>query len=319
MRSYHHFTLSERRCLVQMLQEGKSLRAAAQALHRSASSISRELRRNAEADQSYAPEMAVVYYFFRRRKCVRTPALLKSSDCLNYVERKLKRYWSPEGLVKRWHERHPEAYMVSVSTIYRAIHHNLVPHCAARTHLRRHGIPYKGNRSRFNTIHPDHTIAELPMEAINRLLIGHWEGDTIRGKNGTGGILSLVDRKSRLCILRLIPDMSAATLEQTIVQALKHLPRKTILLDNGSEFARHRQIARRLRTTIYFADPHAPWQRGSNENCNDRVRFFFPKGTDARTLTAKDVARIQFLLNNRPLKCLNWLTPSEAFHAKCCT
>ena len=319
MRSYHHFTLSERRCLVQMLQEGKSLRAAAQVLHRSASSVSRELRRNTEADQSYAPNMAVVYYCIRRRKCVRTPVLLKSPECLYYVERSLKRYWTPEELVSRWRKRYPDAYMVSVSTVYRAIYRNLVPHCAARTHLIRRGIPYKGNRSRFNTIHPDHTIAELPVEAVNRLLIGHWEGDTIRGKTGTGGIVSFVDRKSRFCILRLIPDMSAATLERTIVQALQHLPRKTILLDNGSEFARHRQIARRLRTTIYFADPHAPWQRGSNENCNDRVRFFFPKGTDARTLTAKDVARIQFLLNNRPLKCLNWLTPSEAFHAKCCT
>ena len=258
MRSYQHFTLSERRSLAQMLQEGKSMQTIARVLHRSVSTISRELRRNAESDGSYSPEKAVVHYCFRRRNCVRRPILSETPECLDYIEKSLQHYWSPEALVHRWRKKHPGDYIVSVSTLYRAIHRGLVPHCAARTHLRRHGIPYKPNRSRFNTIHPDHTIAELPLQAVNRSQIGHWEGDTVRGKNGTAGLLSLVDRKSRYCILRRVSDMSAQTTEQAIVQALRHKPLKTLLLDNGSEFAHHRQIAKLLNTTIYFADPHAP-------------------------------------------------------------
>lgn len=319
MRPYQHFTLSERRKLAQMLQEGKKLREIAAALGRNVSSISREIKRNATEASMYDPSKAVVRYLIRRRRCVRKPILSQHIKSLNYVKRKLQSFWSPQDIVQRWKKDYPQQWMASVSTLYRAIERGQIAGCNVQTHLRRRGIPYKPTRSKFYAIQPEHTIAELPTKAVNRERIGDWEGDTICGKRGTGGLMSFIDRKTRYCILRFIPDMSAATMEATIVKAFRYKPRKSFLLDNGSEFAHHRSIASALRTTIYFADPHAPWQRGSNESNNGRVRFFFPKGADTRSFSEKDVARIQFLLNNRPLKVLDWLTPAEAFSAKCCT
>ena len=302
-----------------MLQEGKNNRQIADALGRSISSISREVKRNTADGQPYDPFIADVRYACVRKNSVRKRALLEQPEVLCYVEKKLKCFWSPEKIVKRHCKDEPNETMVSVSTIYRAVHDGLIPGCASRTHLRRRGIPYKPCRAKFNTIHPDHTIAELPIEAVNRQRIGDWEGDTICGKRGTGGLLSLIDRKSRYCVLRFVGDMSASTMEAAIVKALRHMPVHTLLLDNGSEFAHHRKISAALKRLIYFADPHSPWQRGSNESNNGRVRFFFPKGEDTRLLTPKVISRIQFLLNNCPLKCLDWLTPSEAFFGNFCT
>lgn len=318
MRSYEHFTLSERRSLSQMLEKQQSLRSIAREMQRNVSTISRELRRNTQAGEPYSPEKATVSYFIRRRNSVRKPILSQHPDCLAYIEKKLKCFWPPQTIVSRRRKKHPNEFMVSVSTVYRAIDQGLIHGCTAKTHLRRHGIPYKPTRTRYYAIQPEHTIAEFPPQAVKRLRVGDWEGDTICGVRGSGGLLSLIDRKTRYCLLRYVPDMSADTMEKTLVSSLRNRPLKTLLLDNGSEFSRHRQIAKTLRTTIYFADPHAPWQRGSNECNNGRVRFFFPKGTDTRSLSQKDVAHIQYLLNNRPLKCLDWLTPSEAFSAKCC-
>ena len=94
---------------------------------------------------------------------------------------------------------------------------------------------------------------------------------------------------------------------------LAGLPVKSISLDNGSEFSNFRQIEKTLHTQIYFAEPHKPWQRGTNENTNDMIRFFFPKGFDFRTVTDEDVQRVENLINNRPRKCLHWKSPAEVF------
>lgn len=319
MRSYDHFTLSERQKLVSMLKDGKSLREIASILERNVSSISREIKRNTEDNQSYDAEHAVVAYLKRRRSSVRRPVLSEHPECLRYVQKKLCEYWSPEAIRGRWKREHPQAWMASVSTIYRALERGLIEGCTPQRNLRRQGIPYKPTRSRYYAIQPEHTIAELPEAAVNRKRKGDWEGDTVCGRRGTGGVMSFIDRKARYCMMRRLPDMSASTMETVVVKAFRHKPVKSILLDNGSEFAHHRDIAKALNTTIYFADPHAPWQRSSNECNNGRIRFFIPKGADTSLLTDKDVAAIQRLLNNRPLKVLDWLTPSEVFFSKCCT
>lgn len=94
---------------------------------------------------------------------------------------------------------------------------------------------------------------------------------------------------------------------------LKGLPVRSISLDNGSEFAEFRQLEKQLKTKVYFAEPHKPWQRGTNENTNDMLRFFFPKGFDFRTVSQDDVDFVVALLNNRPRKCLGWKSPAEVF------
>ena len=98
---------------------------------------------------------------------------------------------------------------------------------------------------------------------------------------------------------------------------LKGLPVKSISLDNGSEFAEFRALEKELNTEVYFAEPHKPWQRGTNENTNDLLRFFFPKGFDFRTITQETVDKVVDLINHRPRKCLDWKTPAEVFEAEC--
>ena len=286
---------------------------------KSASSVCRELLRNGEQGQAYHPQDAFVRYCLRRRNCVRSYRLEKQDVLLAYVKEKLTQFWSPAAIAGRWKKDNGADESLSASTIYRAVRDGRLVGYSARTHLRRRGIPYKPSRSRYYAIQPEHTIHELPAEAVYRKSVGHWEGDTISGCRGSGGLLSLIDRKSRLCVLRVIPDMSAATMARAMVAALGNLPVHSVLLDNGSEFAKHRKIAASLHTCLYFADPHAPWQRGSNENNNGRVRFFFPKGTDMKHLDPQQVAYVEMLLNNRPLRCLDWLTPREVFASRCCT
>ena len=209
MQSYHHFTQSERNCLAQMHRAGKSYREIGIELGKHASSICRELQRNRSKGQVYRPQDAFVRYCRQRRNCVRLYRLETRKEERAYVEEKLAQFWSPATIAGRWKQEKGSAEQLSASTIYRAIHAGRLAGYNPRTHLRRRGIPYKPSRSRFYAIQPDHMIRELPAEAVYRKQIGHWEGDTISGCRGSGGLLSLIDRKSRLCVLRIIPDMSA--------------------------------------------------------------------------------------------------------------
>lgn len=105
--------------------------------------------------------------------------------------------------------------------------------------------------------------------------------------------------------------------KDVIVKMLKDVPVKSISLDNGSEFSEFHKIEEELRTVVYFAEPHKPWQRGTNETTNDILRFFFPKGFDFCTITQDDVDYVVDLINNRPRKCLGWRTPAEVFFEEC--
>ena len=131
------------------------------------------------------------------------------------------------------------------------------------------------------------------------------------GGVGKGLLVSLVDRKSRYLRLGLLRKRNAEDTRKVIEKLLRDLPVKSISLDNGSEFSEFRKLEENLNTLVYFAEPHKPWQRGTNENTNDIVRFFFPKGFDFRAVTDEDIQLVEDLINNRPRKCLAWETPTE--------
>ena len=132
-------------------------------------------------------------------------------------------------------------------------------------------------------------------------------------------MVTQVDRKSRFLCAALLAKREAKLTKNVIVRMFQGLPVKSISLDNGSEFADFKNIEKDLNTTIYFADPHSPWQRGLNENTNDIIRFFFPKGTDFSLITEKELLSVLSLINNRPRKCLNYISPLEFISKKCCT
>lgn len=319
MQSYHHFTLSERESLRISRKEGKSIRKIAQELGRSPSSVSRELKRNLFNETIYNPWNSTFAYLRRRKNSKRKYRLCKDTDLKKWVIEKLQHYWSPEIIAKIWVKTHPEQKL-SASTIYRALKLKLLEDVRAETHLRRHNKrKYCNEKNKCYSVKPIYSIDDRPIEANGRLRIGDWECDTVFGGVGKGYLVTCVDRKSRYMLACIAKNKTSECVNKALVKALKRYPVKTITLDNGSEFADFKTIEKKLSTTVYFAKLHAPWQRGTNENLNGCIRFFFPRGTDFRNMPLKRLSNVLELLNNRPRKCLNWLSPCDVFYSKCCT
>jgi IS30 family transposase len=149
---------------------------------------------------------------------------------------------------------------------------------------------------------------------------GHWEGDLIMGsKASCSAIGTLVERSSRFVVLLHLPDgFGAAAVQAAMLEAISRLPeqlRKTLTWDQGKEMANHVQIAAATDMSIYFCDPHSPWQRGSNENANGLLRQYFPKGTDLSVYQADYLDHVARKLNTRPRMTLDWQTPAETLDA----
>lgn len=315
MKSYTHFTLSERVCLEEMRKQGKNICEIAQLMGRNKSTISRGLKRNSNKQGIYNSWGAYSKASSRRKKCVRKPRLTKDSELYNYIKEKIQLLWSPEIIAAKWNKEHPNDTVAFV-TIYNALRNKRFEGVTAKSHLRRRGKKRCSKRNRFNTIHPEHTIHERSKEIEERKHCGHWEGDTIRGAIGKGGLLTLVDRKSGKLLAVKVEDFSASTIHKAMLYAFDGISPASITLDNGSEFAEFREYEKELNTIVYFADPHSPWQRGSNENINDVLRFFFPKGSNFLSLTQKEIDEKVALINSRPRFCLDLASPDDIF---CCT
>ena len=319
--SYTHFTLEERKYLQQLLSEGLNFRKIAEILGRHPSTISREVKRNkaqnkphrkVNNDHWYSAYRAQKLYAARRRTQHRR-AIVPDSEQWNYIVHGLQNFWSPEAICGRWHMEHPDQRPLHFSTIYRYVADGSFPNIQKSTHLRRRGKRSCSKNSNYNTIHPDRIIPEHPEEIRDRSRIGAWEGDTVYGGIGKGALVTLVDRKSRFSRMGRLMNRTAEATRLVMEKLLANLPVKSISLDNGSEFAEFHKLEQNLNTLVYFAEPHSPWQRGTNENTNDIIRFFFPKGFDFRTVSEEEVALVENILNNRPRKCLNWKTPAEVF------
>jgi transposase, IS30 family len=165
-------------------------------------------------------------------------------------------------------------------------------------------------------------ISERPAEAADRAVPGHWEGDLLLGGTGKGAVITLVERRSRFLLLAPLPARhTALDLKAELSPLIASLPqalRASLTWDRGSEMAEHAAIAVEAGIDIYFADPHSPWQRGSNENTNGLLRQYWPKGADLRSLTHADTERVANLLNTRPRQTLGWKTPGQALNEALC-
>lgn len=319
--SYTHYTLEERKYLQELLAEGYSFRKIAEYLGRSPSSVSREVRRN----RSKKPKWGVsdnpyCYHSWRaqtlsivRRKSSKHYRLKAHTDEWNYIIWGFTQFWTPEEITNRWREENPSRKIFGVSTIYRAIKRGDFPNISRRTHLRRRGKQIQRGNNEYYTIKPDRIIPEWPDMIKNRLRIGDWEGDTVLGKPGCGVIVSQVDRNSRYLLARICYTKKSEDIKEAVIAMFEGKPVKSISFDNGSEFSKFREIEKALHAPVYFAEPHKPWQRGTNENTNGILRFFFPKGCDFLKVTQQELDYVVSLINNRPRKCLGWKTPAEVF------
>lgn len=311
--SYHHLTIDERACIGIYYNQNKCVSEIARLLNRSKSTISRELRRNHSRDDGYNPIGAQRKYNARRKNSVCKPRLQSDDYLFNLVCEGLANYWSPEQIVSRL----PKNRKICFSTIYRAINSRIIPqeYCV---NLRRYGKMLKRNRRKkgmaydFSSVR---TISERPQTVENRNRYGHWELDTIVLRPECGcHLATFVERKSRLLIIRKIPDKKASTMADTIIAALGVFPkslRKTFTVDRGLEFTDWQRIEKELQVKVYFCDPYSPHQRGTSENSNGLVRQFFPRRTFLPEITDEAVAYAEYLINNRPRKCLYWKSPKQ--------
>jgi IS30 family transposase len=307
MLPYKHFTAEERQKIQEDLNKGKKISAIAKEINRNRSSVSREVRRNRNKKGKYNWWGATIKYMLRRRASKRK-LRLKCVKLREYVTGKLNKRWSPEIITQRYKKENP-GEKLSHNTIYRAIKDKEFPDVTAKTHLRRHGK--RKNAHNSQTIKPTHTIHDRAPEVETRERIGDLEGDTVYGGIGKGCIVTLVDRCSRYLYASRAQSRDSTVIVSSFKKVLGDTAVKSITLDNGSEFSRFADIEKNHDTTVYFADPHSPWQRGSNENINGLIRFFFPKGTNFHMVSDDELNYVISLINNRPRKCLDWLSPVE--------
>lgn len=187
------------------------------------------------------------------------------------------------------------------------------------THLRgqkRYRKRYGSGRERRGRIPDRIGIEQRPAHVQSREQPGHWEADTIQGHRRRGAVLSVVERSSRLTRLAKLPRREARLVAQAMRRRLGPLADqvRSITPDNGSEFSQHRRMAKALNAEFYFADPHAPHQRGTNENTNGLIRQYLPKSRGFTDLSGAEIRMIENRLNRRPRKCLGYLTPYEVFY-----
>lgn len=316
MQSYQHLTLEERGNLHHKLDEGKSLRSIAREMRRNVSSISRELSRNKNKDGSYNAWRGCTLYILRRRHCRRKYRFDADAELKGWVNECLSVYWPPETIVATWKIKNVGSKL-SHCTIYRALKSGRLVGISPKTHLRRRGRRKYARSS--TTIHPENNIKDRPEIINSRGRVGDWEGDTVRSSVGKSCLATCVDRKSKFLAASLLKKGTIDLTNEAMKKALNGLPVHSITLDNGPEFAGYKALEDALHTTIFFADPYSPWQRGTNENTNGLLRFFFPKGTNFSTVSQQTLDYVVSLLNNRPRKCLGWLSPAQVLSFTCCT
>lgn len=322
--SYRHLNAQERVAIFYLQQMGWSFRAIGRRLARHHTTIAREFRRN-------APRYSIYWYGTAQEFAGRRRAMprhrRRASHCplASYVHRKLAEQWSPELIAGRLRRDYPRnaAMRISAECIYQWLFQDAKSGGQLYQHLRRRHRrrkPRTVGRTR-GLIRNRVGIEHRPAGANNRSRYGHWEGDTVEGKKGTGSIATYVERKSRYLVSFKLRSKHAGQLSNSTIAAFSGLPvrlRRTMTLDNGKEFAAFEKTDHALAMTTYFANPHAPWERGANENTNGLLRQYFPKGIDWSTVSETELASAVQKLNNRPRKCLAYRSPLEVLDSIGC-
>ena len=326
MNPYTHLTMNERETIFLMYEQGETIGHISETLDRSKSTISRELHRNSNKDGSYSPSTAHGEYKRRKQLCGRHRTLDKDSIFQLVKRLFLNEQWSPEQISGRLNLENAKN-KISYNTIYRAIYRGDFDEPGLSTgnrgairKLRHRGKTRhsKNHVERRGKIPISNTIHERPDSANERTEIGHWEADTVAGQTGKACLVTLVDRKSRLLLIGKSEKKASKPVIDQMIKLLQGVDSnfcKTITPDRGKEFSQHARLTEELNNTqIYFPDPHAPWQRGSNENTNGLLREYSPKGVDLTDATDEEIQGWATKLNTRPKKCLNWKTPYEIFY-----
>jgi IS30 family transposase len=275
------------------------------------STISRELSRN-RGGRGYRPKQAQEKAAERKLKHLN---IRIEPQTWTLIESNLRQDWSPEQ-VSGWLKGERQVD-VSHERIYQYIYADKARGGDLHRHLRCRKKRRKryGSYDRRGQIKNRRRIETRPAIVETKGRLGDWEADTIIGSQHREAIVSVVERKSKLCLLKKVTRKTAEAVEQALAALLEPVQEKchTITSDNGREFANHQGIAARLQAGFYFAHAYASWERGLNENTNGLVRQYFPKKSDFSKITDKDIQQVMERLNNRPRKTLGYKTPNQVF------
>lgn len=315
----HRLSLDERIAIMRGRDAGLSYRQIGEQIGRDGSVVCREVKRNSNDDGDYHAAMA----HGRAAEKAKRPKDFKLNNtalCVA-IETWMDDGWSPRLIADMLARAHPHDRLnrVSHETIYQCLYvqgrGQLRADLNKRLSTKRAARKPRDHTERRGKFTDVFTISDRPAEANDRAVPGHWEGDLILGTGCGSAIGTLVERSTRFTILLHLPaDHTAETVAAAMIEAMSELPahlRRSITWDRGSEMANWRDIKLALQAPVYFCDPHSPWQRGSNENTNRLLRFWFEKGTDLSVHTKDDLKRIQDTLNKRPRPTLDLDTPAQ--------
>jgi IS30 family transposase len=328
---YKHLSQKEREELFVLLQEGWRKNTIAKLIHRHPATIGREIRRNSTSidplyngspkkKKHYLPDNAQAKYR-RRRKESKYAFPLKKPWIYKYTIKYLKQRWSPEQIAGRIIIDLEET--ISPECIYQFIYSKRGQTLRLSQYLPRGYIKRRkrhGRKVRKRTVIPNRVDISLrPKEVDFRERYGDWEGDTIVGlamKKGPA-LHTLVNRKLRLVFIRKVYDKSAAETARVMKEILNSLPdylKQTVTVDNGSEFCDWEEVSKKTDTAFYFTKPYHAWEKGTNENTNGLIRYYFPKKTDFNFISEEKIQQVQDIINHRPRKCLDYKKPIELYN-----
>lgn len=313
MNSYKRLSAPERDRIAVLRSRGLTWREIAQKLKRHHTSLLREWRRNRKRG-CYGPHAAEGQALVRQRESHRRLRL--GNRVLQYeVEEGLKRGDSPELIAGRL-ALAAGRRVVSHEAIYQWIYRE-APHLVGYL-LRAHAVRRRRRASSRPVRIPERIpLTERPAAANRREEPGHWEADLLVGR-GRAALQVVVERASRYLRLVPLPDKTARSSREALSRVLESVPetlRLSVTYDNGLENVEHVQLKEQFRLKSFFCAPYHSWEKGSVENANGILRRFWPKGTDLGQLSAAEVQRVQDFKNNRPMKCLGYLTPAEVFRS----
>lgn len=321
MTKYKRISFLEREEISRQIASGNSLCAIARSLQRAPSSISRETRQYGLVELKYYRAVFAQQHSNKMRHKLRKNRKLVDNPLLRkFVLSHLSNNWSPEQIAKRLILLYPDAMDMRIShqTIYSYIY--VLPRGTLKRQLvaslRRHHKHRHKRKSglRGGPITDYLSIEERPKEVADRIIPGHWEGDMLLGSYHDSCLGTLVERTTRLTLLVKLATQSSSAFRVAFAKKFRYLPKglkKTLTYDQGKEMAQHKLFTKETNITVYFAHPHSPWERGTNENTNGLLRQYFPKGTDFAKISKERLKMVQDELNDRPRKTLGWHTPHE--------
>lgn len=315
-RRYRHLDLEQRCWIARLHADGQSYRQIAAAMDRSASTVSREMKRNSGRRGGYKPAYADEQAWARRWRGSR---LARQPDLRRHVLSHLAMGWSPEQVAGRLALEKADM-RISHESIYRFVYGQIR---RTNDYRWRHYLPRaKSRRGRGRRAHRpmEHikgrvSLKNRPAVVDERRQLGHWEADLLHPRKSGAAVLVAQERASRLVLMAKQPGKQAQPVADRFkawFQAMPRSLRRSLTQDNGPEFFLHHQL-HELGVKSYFCDPHSPWQKGGVENMNGRVRRYIPLGTDPDTFSNDDLQALAARFNNTPRKCLGFKTPAEVF------